>query len=147
MSGKDVLPKKDLLEKVVTMKRFEYSPFGKELKAQTDIAKKQYQKLGNAYEFGEKLQYKKYNSSNLVYNSKHSFYGYYNDNKYNSYPLELKYTILISFFVYLNKLSNVNPQKESTEKKKGTVYNNAVELYNVYLPLDETHLDAVIGLI
>ena len=118
MSGKDVLPKKDLLEKVVTMKRFEYSPFGKELKAQTDIAKKQYQKLGNAYEFGEKLQYKKYNSSNLVYNSKHSFYGYYNDKKYNSYPLELKYTILISFFVDLNKLSNVNPQKESTEKKK-----------------------------
>ena len=33
------------------MKRFEYSPLGKELKAQTDIAKKQYQKLDNTDEF------------------------------------------------------------------------------------------------
>ena len=32
--------KKTLLEKAVTMKRFEYSPLGKELKTQTDIAKK-----------------------------------------------------------------------------------------------------------
>ena len=31
---------KDLLEKAVTIKRLEYSPLGKELKAQTDIAKK-----------------------------------------------------------------------------------------------------------
>ena len=32
--------KKTLLEKAVTMKRFEYSPLGNELKTQTDIAKK-----------------------------------------------------------------------------------------------------------
>ena len=41
-TGKDVLPEKDLLEKA-TRKRFKYSPLGKKLKAQTDIAKKQYQ--------------------------------------------------------------------------------------------------------
>ena len=40
MTGKDVLPEKDLLEKVATMKRLGYSPLGKELKVQTDIAKK-----------------------------------------------------------------------------------------------------------
>ena len=34
--------KKDLLEKDTTIKRFEYSLLDKELKAQTDIAKKQY---------------------------------------------------------------------------------------------------------
>ena len=34
--------KKDLSEKAATIKRFEYSPLGKELKAQTDIAKDQY---------------------------------------------------------------------------------------------------------
>ena len=51
LTGKDVLPEKDLLEKAVTMKRFKYLHLGKELKAQTDIAKKQYQKLGNTYEF------------------------------------------------------------------------------------------------
>ena len=46
---KDV--KKDLLERATTIKRFEYSPLGKELKAQTDIAKKQYQKLDDTYRF------------------------------------------------------------------------------------------------
>ena len=35
LTGKDILPEKDLLEKAATMKRFEYSPLGKELKAQT----------------------------------------------------------------------------------------------------------------
>ena len=47
LTGKDVLPEKDLLEKAATMKRFEYSPLGKKLKAQPDISKKQYQKLDN----------------------------------------------------------------------------------------------------
>ena len=45
LTGKDVLPKKDLLEKAATIKRFECSPLGKELKAQTDIAKGQYKFL------------------------------------------------------------------------------------------------------
>ena len=29
LTGRDVLPEKDLLKKVATMKRFEYSPLGK----------------------------------------------------------------------------------------------------------------------
>ena len=33
LTGKDVLPEKELLEKATTIKRFEYSPLGKELKA------------------------------------------------------------------------------------------------------------------
>ena len=40
--GKAVLTKKDLLEKVAAIKIYEYSPLDKELKSQTDIAKKQY---------------------------------------------------------------------------------------------------------
>ena len=43
-----------MLEKTATIKRFEYLPFGKELEAQTDIAKKQYQTLDKIYEFDEK---------------------------------------------------------------------------------------------
>ena len=39
MTGQDVLQKKDLLEKAAKLKRFEYSPWGKQLKAQTEIAK------------------------------------------------------------------------------------------------------------
>ena len=36
LTGKDVLPKKDLLETATTTKRFEYFLLGNELKAQTD---------------------------------------------------------------------------------------------------------------
>ena len=39
MTSKDVLSEKDLLEKAASMKRLEYSPLSKELKAQTDIEK------------------------------------------------------------------------------------------------------------
>ena len=35
LTGKDVLPEKDLLEKAATIKRFEYSLLGSELKKQT----------------------------------------------------------------------------------------------------------------
>ena len=40
MTGEDILPGKDLLQKVAAIKRFEYLPIGGELKKQTDIAKK-----------------------------------------------------------------------------------------------------------
>ena len=51
MTRKELLPEKDLLEKDGTMRSFWCSPLGKGLKAQTDIAKKQYQKLDNTYKF------------------------------------------------------------------------------------------------
>ena len=51
LTGKDVLPEKYLLEKTATTKRFEYWPLGKELRAQTNIAEKQYQKLDNIFVF------------------------------------------------------------------------------------------------
>ena len=37
------------------MKRFKYFPLGKELKVQTDIANKQYQKLVDTYEFDKTI--------------------------------------------------------------------------------------------
>ena len=49
LTGKDVLSEKELIEKDATMKRFEYSPLGKELKAQTDIAKKRYPKIRRCF--------------------------------------------------------------------------------------------------
>ena len=42
-----------MLEKAATMERFECSPLGKELKVQTDIPKKQYQKLDNTFQFDQ----------------------------------------------------------------------------------------------
>ena len=71
LTGKDVLTQKYLLEKAATIKRFEYSPLGKKLKAQNDTAKKQYQKLDNTYEFDkiikkEKPKLEKYSKSDLI---------------------------------------------------------------------------------
>ena len=54
LAGKDVLPKKDLLEKAAAIKSFKYSPLGKELKKQNSVAEKQYQKFDNAFEYNEK---------------------------------------------------------------------------------------------
>ena len=81
MTRKDVLPEKDLLGKAATMKRFECLPLSNELKAQTDIAKKQYQGLYKAFisnkdnkngneslTENEKPSVKKFNKSNLNFN-------------------------------------------------------------------------------
>ena len=38
-----------MLQKAATLKRFEYSPLGKELKAQTEITKKRNQRLDQAF--------------------------------------------------------------------------------------------------
>ena len=102
LTTKDVVPEKDLLEKAATMKRFKYSSLGNELKAQTDTAKKQYQKLEDTYEFDkiikkEQPEFRKYNRSNLIYNSEYSFYEYYNSKNFNSLSLTSKYPILLSF--------------------------------------------------
>ena len=57
------------------MKIFEFASLGKELKAQTDIAKKQYQVLNRFFKSNEKEEptFKKYNKSDLIYNNKNSF--------------------------------------------------------------------------
>ena len=47
LTGKDILPEKDLLEKAVTMTGFEFSL----LKSQTDIANKQCQKIVENFKF------------------------------------------------------------------------------------------------
>ena len=75
-----------MLEKDATMKRFECSPLGKELKTQTDIAKKQYQKLDNTFGFDKIIKKEKpilgnYSKSNLLHDGNHSFYRYYRDRK------------------------------------------------------------------
>ena len=64
-----------MLEKPSTIKRLEYSLLGKELKTQTDIAKKQYQNLDNIFEFEKIIKkgeatFKNYNKSNPICYSK-----------------------------------------------------------------------------
>ena len=76
------------------MKRFEYLPLGK--KAQTDIVKKQYQKLDDTYDFdkiikNEKPTFQKCNRSNLIYDNKYSFYAFEIIKDFNSFSLKSKY--------------------------------------------------------
>ena len=88
MTVEEVLPEQTSKEKVATVKRFEYSLLGYQLKKQIDIAKTQYQGLDNAFKFNKKECdktinehekkpiLKRYNKSDLLYNGKHIFYKY-----------------------------------------------------------------------
>ena len=139
MNFKDVLPEKDFQEKTATMKRFEYSPLGKELNAQTDIEKKDYQKLDATFEFDkiikkEKPALENYSISDLIYNSNYSFYKNYRDSKkFDSLSFKSKYSFLPEFFNDLNKFNMPKTQKEKTKMKKTNVYDKASELYNELL--------------
>ena len=101
------------------MKRFEYLPLGREWKAQIDIAKKQYQKLHNNYKFCKESITGKYNKSNLIYVTNHSFYKYYRDTKkFVSLSFRSKYSFLSLFLDDINIFSDLKLRNENTKKKK-----------------------------
>ena len=80
LTGKDVLPEKDLLEKAATMKRFEYSPLSKELKKQTSVGEKQYQDFDKVFNHdGHEKPVKNKGEEPLITNESSLFY----DNKYS----------------------------------------------------------------
>ena len=124
-----------MLENTATTKWFEYSPSGKELKTQTDIADKLYQGLDKIYQFNETLKkkptLKKRNKSALIYNNKYSFYKYYRDSKkIENLSLESKYSFLAKHYNDLDKFSKLKLQKQKTRKKKTNIYDTSSELYN-----------------
>ena len=84
MSGKDILPKKDLLEKAAELIKFKYLPLGKELEAQHSAAEKHYQKSDKVFESNKKEEkiVKIRAKSNLVYSKDFTFYKYYNINEF-----------------------------------------------------------------
>ena len=126
MAGQDFIPEKNLPEKAAAIKRFEYFSLGKELEAQTDIAKKQYQGLDNAFISNKdnknvnesliKKEKKKY-KSNLIYN-KLSFYSYNDDKKFDSLSFKSKYFYLLRFYDDLQKLVKMKPVKPDKIKEK-----------------------------
>ena len=96
LTGENNLPEKGLLKKAATIIRSEYLSLGNKLKKQIDIVGKQYRWLNKVYELDKKESdetinkdddktptIKKYNKSNLIYNSNHSFYKYQNFNKFD----------------------------------------------------------------
>ena len=53
LTGRDVLPEKDL-GKAAALKRFEYSPLGKELKKETSVAEKHFQIFDKIFNYDER---------------------------------------------------------------------------------------------
>ena len=76
----------------------------------------------------------KYNQlwSNLVYDSKYSFWEYQNITNLNSLSLESKYPKLASFYNDLSKFHSLQPQKGRTKEKK-SVHDNTSGSYNFYI--------------
>ena len=75
----------------------------------------------------QKPTVKKYNKSDLIHNSKFSFYKYNNIKKFRILSFELQYSYLFEFKYDLYNFNTLEPQKEKT-KKKINVYNTASEL-------------------
>ena len=79
-----------MLEKAAAMKRFQYSPLGKEVKKQTSVAEKQYQEIDKIFNHDEKeepIAIKKEeplktDESSLAYDSKYIFSNYRNVGKH-----------------------------------------------------------------
>ena len=141
LTGKDILAEKHLLEKAATMKIFEYSLLGKELKKKTSVSQKQYQSFDKIFNHDEKEEPVtikkekplKTNKSSLVYESKYSFSKYRNVGKYYNFSYTTKYDRLCPFYHRLSDFRNLVPRTEKTKIKKKIVYNNAEKLYNTLL--------------
>ena len=106
LTGKDVSPEKDLLEKAATIKRFEYLPWGSALKKQTDIIEKQYQGSNKFFMSAKKeepVTIKKESAitekSKLMYDIKYSFSDFSNIGKYYVLSFTTKYNDCSHFII------------------------------------------------
>ena len=107
-----------MLEKACTMKRLEYYPLDKELKAQTDIAKKQHQKLSNTLGFNKVINKENYSKSNVTYDANHSFCKYSRDSeKFDNLSFKSNYSFLETVFDNLNKFNKLNLHKNCKRGK------------------------------
>ena len=101
MTGKDILPEKDLLEKAAAINRFEYSPLVKELKQQTSVSEKQYKNLTVLLNLIKRKKTNKKkrsrDKSNLVYNNYFNFYKYHDINDFSKRSPESKVDRLKKF--------------------------------------------------
>ena len=93
------------------MKRFEYSLLGKEVKAQADIAMKQYQKLGDTFGVAKIIKkenpvHESYSKSDLIYNSNYSKY-YRVSKKFDNLSFKSEYSFQAEFFNDINKFNKL----------------------------------------
>ena len=122
----------NLKEKAAAIKIFEWPSLGSELIKQTDITEKQYQELDKVHRFDIELIIWKYNKSNLVYNTVHSFYKYYDISKFNKLSIKSKCFFLSDFINHLNRFSSLNPWNENPKERKTRVHDTVSEWYNEF---------------
>ena len=122
----------NLKEKAAAIKIFEWSSLGSELIKQTDITEKQYQELDKVHRFDIELIIWKYNKSNLVYNTVHSFYKCYDISKFNKLSIKSKCFFLSDFINHLNRFSSLNHWNENPKERKTRVYDTVSEWYNEF---------------
>ena len=101
------------------------------------MEKKRYRRLDHTFEFDQTIKkeklthkrsnYNRSNRSNLIYDSKYSFYPYYKIENFNNFTVVSKYPTLF-FFSKFNKFNNINPGKDCTKDNEANVYNNAWKL-------------------
>ena len=75
-------------------------------------------------------KYEKYNRVNLIYDSKYSFYSYYNIKTSDDLSCMSKYSILLLFCSASKHFDDRKLRKGQEKEKKTTVYDNTSELYN-----------------
>ena len=62
---------------------------------------------------------KKYNKSDLIYDSNHSFYKYYHDSKkFDNLCFKPKYSFLAEFLNDIDKFSDIIPRNKHKKEKK-----------------------------
>ena len=141
-----------MLEKAAALKRFESSLLGKELKKQTSVAEKQYQKSGNAFVSNKKEEDKtkkkqSRTKSNLVYDNYFTFYKYRNTKEFTKRSLDSKLNDLnestlqnkLQLFYYDN--TEIKPNNKDHIKdlgKREVLFDTALELYNKFLNIYKT---------
>ena len=102
------------------------------------MARKQYQKLNDTFKFDKIIKKQKpaletYGKSNLIYNSKPSFYKYYRDSKkFVTLSLKSKYLFLLEYSNNLTKFKVLKAKKQSKKKEKNRNKKNQNE-YNELL--------------
>ena len=115
VTSKYFLPEKGLLEKAAAIKRFQYSLLGEQLKNQTSVAEKQYQKFDKAFESDKKAEDKTENKK-LVYDNVFAFYKDHNIKEFSKRSFDLKLNDLKEFkdkleLLYYNAIE-IKPNNE-----------------------------------
>ena len=155
LTGKDLLPEKELLEKAAAMKRLEYSSLGKELKKQTSVAEKLQQEFYNASESNKKEEDKAKNKRsraklNIVYDNYFTLYKYHNIKEFTKCSLDSKLNDLKQFkdklklFYHYNieLKPNNGDQKKGLKKEKQCLIQlmNYVISFWIYMKLNMINL-------